>query len=116
MVTTVPFPPGAAPLSLLDRYGLGLTEVDTPAGRLVGHTGGIPGFLSIVLSTPDGGRQLALVINALYAPDPVYGAFIQAFREFGTRLLVPVPPSPTGRARRASPGDDSVGAVAQSSP
>ncbi|HZD69467.1 MAG TPA: serine hydrolase domain-containing protein [Actinomycetes bacterium] len=109
MLTTVPFPPGAVPLPLLDRYGLGLTEVDTPAGHLVGHPGGIPGFLSIVLSTPDGGRQLALMINALYAPDPVYGAFIQAFRELGMRLLVPVPPSATGRARRAAQDSTSNG-------
>jgi D-alanyl-D-alanine carboxypeptidase len=88
MLETVAFPPGAVPFPLQDRYGLGLSEVDTPAGRLVGHAGGIPGFLSIVLSTPDGRRQLGLMINALYAPDPVYGAFIQASRELGTRLLV----------------------------
>jgi D-alanyl-D-alanine carboxypeptidase len=88
MQPTVTVPPAAIPLPLLDRYGLGLAEIDTPAGRLVGHAGGIPGFLSLVLSTPDGRRQLGVMCNALYAPDPVYGAFIQAFHELGTRLLV----------------------------
>ncbi|HZC99835.1 MAG TPA: serine hydrolase domain-containing protein [Actinomycetes bacterium] len=70
MLETVPFPSGAVPLALEDRYGLGLAEVDTPTGRLVGHPGGIPGFLSIVLSTPDGRRQLGIMINALSAPIP----------------------------------------------
>jgi hypothetical protein len=37
---------------------------------LLGNAGGIPGFLSIVLSTPDGRRQLGLMINALLAPPP----------------------------------------------
>ena len=70
-----------------DRYGLGLLEAETPAGRLVGNVGGIPGFLSIVLSTPDGRRQLGVMINVLAAPDPVYEAFTQVFRELGARLL-----------------------------
>ena len=37
--------PGAAGglvSTLYDRYGLGLLEVETPAGRLVGNAGGIP--------------------------------------------------------------------------
>ena len=54
MLSTVTVPPGSVPLPLYDRYGLGLLEVETPAGRLVGNIGGIPGFLSIVLSTPNG--------------------------------------------------------------
>ena len=54
MLSTVTVPPGSVPLPLYDRYGLGLLETETPAGRLVGNAGGIPGFLSIVLSTPDG--------------------------------------------------------------
>jgi hypothetical protein len=55
MLPTVMVPPGAIPLPLYDRYGLGLLETETPAGRLVGMVGGIPGFLSIVLSTYDEG-------------------------------------------------------------
>jgi hypothetical protein len=74
-------PPGSIPLPLYDRYGLGLLEVETPAGRLVGNAGGIPGFLNIVLSTPDGRRQLGVMINLLIAPDAVYEAFMRVFRE-----------------------------------
>lgn len=87
MTTMVAVPPGSAPLPLYDRYGLGILEVETPAGPLLGNAGGIPGFLSIVLSTPDGRRQLGLMINALLAPDPVYEAFIQGSRALGGRLL-----------------------------
>jgi D-alanyl-D-alanine carboxypeptidase len=87
MTTTVAVPSGSIPLPLYDRYGLGLLEVETPAGRLVGMVGGIPGFLSVVLSTPDGRRQLGLMINALLAPAPVYEAFMQGSRVLGGRLL-----------------------------
>jgi D-alanyl-D-alanine carboxypeptidase len=87
MLSTVTVPPGSVPLPLYNRYGLGLLEVETPGGRLVGNVGGIPGFLSIVLSTPDGRRQLGVMINVLAAPDPVYQAFTQVFRELGARLL-----------------------------
>jgi D-alanyl-D-alanine carboxypeptidase len=87
MLATVPVPPASIPLPLYDRYGMGLVELDTPAGRLVGHQGGIPGFLSVVLSAPDGRRQLALMVNALNAPDPVYEALIEAGRAAGAGLL-----------------------------
>jgi CubicO group peptidase (beta-lactamase class C family) len=40
-------------------------------GPLLGNAGGIPGFLSIALSTPDGHRQLGLMINALLAAAPL---------------------------------------------
>jgi D-alanyl-D-alanine carboxypeptidase len=87
MLPTVAVPPGSVPLPLYDRYGLGLLEVETPAGRLIGNAGGIPGFLSIVLSTRDGRRQLGVMINVLPAPAPVYEAFAQVFRQLGARLL-----------------------------
>jgi D-alanyl-D-alanine carboxypeptidase len=87
MLPVVTVPPGALPLPLYDRYGLGLLEVETPAGRLVGNAGGIPGFLSIVLSTRDGRVQLGVMVNVLLAPDPVYEAFVQGFRALGVRLL-----------------------------
>jgi D-alanyl-D-alanine carboxypeptidase len=87
MTTTVAVPPGSIPLPMYDRYGLGLLEVGTPDGRLVGMVGGIPGFLSVVLSTPDGRRQLGVMVNALLAPAPVYEAFIQGSRALGSRLL-----------------------------
>ena len=87
MLSTVTVPPISVPLPLYDRYGLGLLEVETPAGRLLGNVGGIPGFLSIVVSTADGRQQLGVMINVLAAPDPVYEAFTQLFRELGARLL-----------------------------
>jgi D-alanyl-D-alanine carboxypeptidase len=87
MLPTVTVPPGSIPLPLYDRYGLGLLETETPAGRLVGMVGGIPGFLSIVLSTHDGRRQLGVMINVLVAPVVVVEAFMQVVRELGVRLL-----------------------------
>jgi D-alanyl-D-alanine carboxypeptidase len=88
MLTTVPVPPESLPLPLYARYGLGVVEVDTPAGSLVGGPGGIPGFLNMVLSTRDGRRQLGVMINVGdRAPGPVVEAFMHALREFGTRLL-----------------------------
>ena len=47
----------------------------------------VPGFLSVVLSAPDGRRQLALMVNALNAPDPVYKALTEAGRAVGAGLL-----------------------------
>jgi D-alanyl-D-alanine carboxypeptidase len=87
MLPVVTVPPGSLPLPLYDRYGLGLLEIETPAGRLVGNAGGIPGFLSIVLGTRDGRRQVGAMVNVLLAPDPVYEAFIRGFRALGVRLL-----------------------------
>ncbi len=89
LLDTVEVPPTSVPLpSLLRRYGLGIVEIDTPAGPLVGHPGGIPGFLSMVLSTRDGGRQLGVMTNVGdRAPEPVIEAFVRAFTELGTRLL-----------------------------
>ena len=81
MLSTIPVPPGSIPLPLYDRYGLGLLEMGTPAGRLVGQLGGIPGYLSMVLSTPDGRRQLGVMSNVLVAPDAMYEAFLRVFRE-----------------------------------
>jgi D-alanyl-D-alanine carboxypeptidase len=87
MLPTVAVPPAAIPLPLYDRYGLGLLETETPAGRLVGSVGGIPGFLNVVLSTHDGRCQLGVMINVLAAPDVVVEAFMQVVRELGVRLL-----------------------------
>jgi D-alanyl-D-alanine carboxypeptidase len=87
MLATVTVPPESIPLPMYDRYGLGLLETETPAGRLVGMVGGIPGFLNIVLSTHDGRRQLGVMINVLVAPVAVVEAFMQVVRELGARLL-----------------------------
>jgi D-alanyl-D-alanine carboxypeptidase len=89
MLTTVTVPPASLPLPLYERNGLGVIEVDTSTGPLVGSPGGIPGFLNMILSTPDGRRQLGVMINVGdRAPEPVVEAFIRAFRELGMRLLV----------------------------
>jgi D-alanyl-D-alanine carboxypeptidase len=84
MRTTIPVPPGSIPLPLYDRYGLGLLEVETPAGRLVGQLGGIPGYLSMVLSTQDGRRQLGVMINLLAAQEAVYKAFMRVVGELSS--------------------------------
>jgi D-alanyl-D-alanine carboxypeptidase len=87
MVTTVPVPPASIPLPLFDRCGMGLIVTETPAGPLVGQLGGIPGFLNFVLSTPDGRRQVGLMVNVgALPPDRAVEAFIQTFRRVGTRL------------------------------
>jgi D-alanyl-D-alanine carboxypeptidase len=87
MRTTVAVPPESIPLPLFQRYGLGLLETEVPGGWLVGHAGGIPGFLCMVLSTPDGRRQLALMTNALYAPGAAIDAFLHAYQDLGARML-----------------------------
>ena len=87
MLATVTVPPDVLPLPLFGGYGLGIVKVDTPAGPLFGEPGGIPGFLNMVLSTPDGARQAGLMINVgAQAPAHVITAFATALRELGTRL------------------------------
>jgi D-alanyl-D-alanine carboxypeptidase len=67
-------------------YGLGLIVIDTPAGRLLGHDGAIPGFLNIVVSTEDGRRQAGMMINEEFATPAVYQAFDQAFMALAAEL------------------------------
>jgi D-alanyl-D-alanine carboxypeptidase len=87
MLTTVEVPRASLPLPLFDRNGLGIIETDTPAGPLVGAAGGIPGFLTMILSTPDGRRQLDVMINiGDRAPGPVVEAFLRTLRVLGLRL------------------------------
>jgi D-alanyl-D-alanine carboxypeptidase len=87
MLTSVAVPRASLPLPLFDRNGLGIIETDTPAGPLVGAAGGIPGFLTVILSTPDGRRQLGVMINiGDRAPGPVVDAFLRTLRVLGLRL------------------------------
>jgi D-alanyl-D-alanine carboxypeptidase len=72
-------------------YGLGLVVIETPAGRLIGHDGAIPGFLNIVLSTEDGRRQFGLMMNEEFATPAVHEAFNQAFMAIAMRLLEAAP-------------------------
>jgi D-alanyl-D-alanine carboxypeptidase len=81
---TTPVPTGKPGIG----YGLGLQVIDTPAGRLIGHDGEIPGYNNIVLSTRDGRRQFGLMMNeALFAPPAVSEAFGQAVMTVAMGLL-----------------------------
>jgi D-alanyl-D-alanine carboxypeptidase len=72
-------------------YGLGLTVIETPAGRLLGHDGAIPGFLNFVFSTEGGRRQLGLMMNEEFATPAVYEAFQQVFMALAMGLLEGAP-------------------------
>jgi D-alanyl-D-alanine carboxypeptidase len=54
--TTVQAAPGL-------RYGLGVFRVQTPCGPAWGHDGGTPNAVSISLTSPDGARQAAIMVN-----------------------------------------------------
>jgi len=71
-VMTTPFPTGRG-----FGYGLGLLVIETPAGRLLGHDGAVPGFRDVVLSTEDGRRQVGVMMNA-YLDSP---AMSEAFEQ-----------------------------------
>jgi len=85
-------------------YGLGLVVIETPAGRLIGHDGAIPGFLNNVWSTPDGRRQFGVMINQLFVPTALIQAFDQVVRELSARLLeaAPVRGASTSASQRAA--------------
>ncbi|MFI6743362.1 serine hydrolase domain-containing protein [Nonomuraea sp. NPDC050451] len=50
-------------------YGLGLEMAPLPCGTALGHGGGAPGYLTVVFSSADGSRQVALSITS-YSGDP----------------------------------------------
>jgi D-alanyl-D-alanine carboxypeptidase len=74
-------------------YGLGVAVIQTPAGRVIGHDGAIPGFLNIVLSTEDGRRQLGLMMNEELATPAVSEAFNQVLNALAMGLLEEAPSS-----------------------
>lgn len=87
MQTTVAVPPDAIPVPIYDAYGLGLVAVDVPRGRLYGQPGGIPGYLSAVLGTPDGQRQLGVMVNlGELAPQALYDALVAVARALAVQL------------------------------
>jgi D-alanyl-D-alanine carboxypeptidase len=97
---TTPVPTGQPGLG----RGLGLMVIDTPAGRLLGHDGAIPGFFNFVLSTEDGRRQVGMMMNEYFATPAVDDAFEQAFIPLALGLLEG-PPSgvaATGASLRAA--------------
>jgi D-alanyl-D-alanine carboxypeptidase len=44
-------------------YGLGLMEVETPCGRVWGHTGGLPGYSSEIYTDDQGERSVAVLTS-----------------------------------------------------
>jgi D-alanyl-D-alanine carboxypeptidase len=44
-------------------YGLGVLKLQTPCGTAWGHDGGMPTGVNISLTSPDGSRQAALMVN-----------------------------------------------------
>jgi D-alanyl-D-alanine carboxypeptidase len=92
MLDTVPVPREKLPLPVFEGSGLGIVEVATPHGPLVGNAGGIPGFLNMILSTPDGTRQAGVMINVGdRAPQPVVDSFMGTIQELGAHLYGQVP-------------------------
>jgi D-alanyl-D-alanine carboxypeptidase len=87
MTTTVPIGQGAG-------YGLGLLVLETPCGRLIGHDGAIPGFITIVLSTEDGRRQFGVMVNQFFTTPAVDQAYSQVVVEIAMRLLEGAPCDP----------------------
>ncbi|MFE6749026.1 serine hydrolase domain-containing protein [Kitasatospora purpeofusca] len=76
MTTAVPAPMIGA------HYGLGLIRYDLPCGAVWGHTGGVPGFSTVLLGSVDGSRQFALSFNVLAgaesdATDAAVFAFVE---------------------------------------
>ncbi|MGW1177380.1 serine hydrolase domain-containing protein [Kitasatospora sp. NPDC002543] len=50
-------------------YGLGLQRLDTPCGSFWGHAGGVPGYSTMMLGAPDGGRAFAGSTTVHDAPE-----------------------------------------------
>ncbi|KDN82169.1 serine hydrolase domain-containing protein [Kitasatospora cheerisanensis] len=50
-------------------YGLGLQRLDLPCGEFWGHAGGIPGYSTMMLASPDGRREFAANTTFYDAPD-----------------------------------------------
>ncbi|MFB8237829.1 serine hydrolase domain-containing protein [Kitasatospora purpeofusca] len=76
MTTAVPAPMIGA------HYGLGLIRYDLPCGAVWGHTGGVPGYSTVLLGSVDGTRQFALSFNVLEgtetdATDAAVNAFVE---------------------------------------
>ncbi|MEV0191456.1 serine hydrolase domain-containing protein [Kitasatospora purpeofusca] len=76
MTTAVPAPMIGA------HYGLGLIRYDLPCGAVWGHTGGVPGYSTVLLGPVDGTRQFALSFNVLAgAENDATDAAVHAFVE-----------------------------------
>ena len=52
-------------------YGLGLMRFPTPCGDAWGHRGRSPGYMTYMLSSPDGNRTAILLLNDGHLEDDV---------------------------------------------
>ncbi len=73
MKTAVPITNGPS------QYGLGLASDPSDCGRVLGHTGGVPGYTSIAYSSEDGGRQTVVLINTSPGSDRLASRLGNAF-------------------------------------
>lgn len=71
MTATVPRAPGVS-------YGLGILRVPTPCRPAYGHTGALPGYSSLALSSRTAGRQAVLLVNSITDAETVGSARAQA--------------------------------------
>jgi D-alanyl-D-alanine carboxypeptidase len=95
MTTTVSPFPGAG-------YGLGLLTIDTPCGTIWGHTGGIPGYITIAYHNRAGTRSTLLVMST-EPNDAIAGAFDELVeRAVCTMFGQPVPAAAGARATTRS--------------
>jgi CubicO group peptidase (beta-lactamase class C family) len=49
-------------------YGLGVFRIPTPCGAAWGHSGGIPGYQTLVLASPNGRRVSVVLVNSMPPP------------------------------------------------
>jgi D-alanyl-D-alanine carboxypeptidase len=71
MTATVPRAPGLA-------YGLGILRVPAPCGAMYGHTGALPGYSSLALSSRTADRQAVLLVNSVTDAETVGNPRAQA--------------------------------------
>jgi hypothetical protein len=112
MTTMVSIGQGAA-------HGLGLLVLQTPCGRLIGHDGAIPGFITIVLSTQDGRRQFGVMVNQFHsawagrAPAAPFRPRPSASELRRCGGAAPSPGAGSGRCSRSGSAPGSPGAPAR---
>jgi D-alanyl-D-alanine carboxypeptidase len=68
-------------------YGMGLETIHTSCGSVIGHSGDIAGFRTLVLATEGGRRQFALMANQYIAGRAASQAFPQAAVALMRRLF-----------------------------
>ena len=60
------------------EYGLGLTRNDTRCSTVLGHGGGLPGFLTEAWTSEDGQRSVVAMVNDLGSSDVLAGLVFSA--------------------------------------